>query len=63
MVSRPGNPYEIPPGARIHRLDTLDLDVSSSEIRTRLSAGDNRVDVPAAVLDYIREHKLYSPQM
>ena len=49
--------------ARVHRLDTLDLAISSSEIRTRLAAGDAELDVPTAVLDYIRERNLYSPQM
>ena len=63
VVSRPGHPYEIPAGARVQRLDTLDLAISSSEIRTRLAAGDAELDVPTAVLDYIRERNLYSPQM
>jgi nicotinic acid mononucleotide adenylyltransferase len=43
----------------VHRLETVDLPVSSSEIRRRLAAGDDRVEVPAAVLDYIRTHGLY----
>jgi len=63
VVSRPGKPYEIPAGARVHRLDTLELDVSSSEIRTQLAAADDRVDVPPPVLRYIRQRNLYSPQM
>jgi len=60
VVSRRGHRYEIPEEARVHRLDTLDLPVSSSEIRSRLAAGDDRVDVPAPVLDYIRKQNLYS---
>ena len=63
VVSRPGHPYEIPAGAHVHRLDTLDLAVSSSEIRTRLAAVNAELDVPTAVLDYICERNLYSPQM
>lgn len=63
VVSRPGHRYEIPEGARVHRLDTLDLPVSSSEIRERLAAGDDRVEAPAAVLRYIGERNLYSRQM
>ena len=59
VVSRPGHRYEIPKGARVHCLDTLHLPVSSSEIRARLAAGDDRVDAPAAVLQYIRERNLY----
>jgi len=60
VVSRPGHPYEIPAGARVHRLDTIDLAVSSSEIRTRLEAAADHKDVPPAVLQYIHEHNLYS---
>lgn len=59
VVSRPGHAYEVPEGARVHRLDTLELPVSSSEIRRRLAAGDYGVPVPERVLSYIRERKLY----
>ena len=59
VVSRPGHRYAVPQGARVHRLESVDLPVSSSEIRRRLAAGDDRVDVPAAVLAYIRERGLY----
>jgi nicotinate-nucleotide adenylyltransferase len=51
--------YAVPEGARVHRLEGLDLAVSSSEIRRQLAAGDDRVEVPPAVLAYIREHGLY----
>jgi nicotinate-nucleotide adenylyltransferase len=60
VVSRPGHVYEVPAGAAVHRLETVDLPVSSSEIRRKLAAGDERVEVPAAVLEYIRAHGLYS---
>jgi nicotinate-nucleotide adenylyltransferase len=63
VVSRPGHRYGVPEGARVHRLDILDLPVSSSGIRERLAAGDDRVDAPPAVLRYIVERNLYSPQM
>jgi len=59
VVSRPGHRYDVPPPAIVHRLETVDLPVSSSEIRRRLAAGDDRVEVPAAVLDYIRARGLY----
>ena len=53
-----------PPGARVNRLDTLALDVSSSEIRARLAAGEAPSVLPEAVLAYIRERRLYSePRM
>src|ERR1017187_1278819 len=55
----PGHRYDIPAAAIVHRLETVDLPVSSSEIRRRLAAGDDRVEVSAAVLDYIRTRGLY----
>ena len=62
VVSRPGHRYNVPEGARVHRLDILDLPVSSSGIRERLAAGDDRIDAPTAVLRYIVERNLYAPQ-
>ena len=59
VVSRPGCTYEVPDGARVDRLDNMNLPVSSSEIRKKLAAGDDDVDVPPAVLQYIRNHGLY----
>ncbi|HXM44453.1 MAG TPA: nicotinate-nucleotide adenylyltransferase [Bryobacteraceae bacterium] len=59
VVSRPGHRYDIPAAASVHRLETVDLPVSSSEIRRKLAAGDDCVEVPAAVLDYIRARGLY----
>ena len=59
VVSRPGHRYDIPAAATVHRLETVDLPVSSSEIRRQLAAGDDSVEVPAAVLDYIRARGLY----
>ena len=63
VVSRPGHRYNVPESVRVHRLDILDLPVSSSGIRERLAAGDDRVDAPPAVRRYIVERNLYSPQM
>jgi nicotinate-nucleotide adenylyltransferase len=63
VVSRPGRPYDVPEGARVERLDSFELPVSSSEIRARLEARDFGVDAPRAVLDYIREKNLYAPQI
>lgn len=59
VVSRPGRQYAVPAGACVHRLDGLELDTSSSEIRRRLACGDRHVDVAPAVLDYIYERGLY----
>ena len=60
VVTRPGHEYRTPPGARVHRLDTLALSISSSDIRQRLVEGKLPPDVPPPVWVYIREHKLYS---
>ncbi len=59
VVTRPGHDYSVPPGARVHRLDTLALPISSSEIRARLAAGESPPEVPPQVLTYIRERGLY----
>ncbi|MGD0497738.1 MAG: nicotinate-nucleotide adenylyltransferase [Bryobacteraceae bacterium] len=59
VVSRPGHVYETPPGARLARLDTLQLRTSSSAIRAALAAGRRPAGVPERVLDYIYEHALY----
>jgi nicotinate-nucleotide adenylyltransferase len=62
VVARPGHTYEPPPGARIYRLDTLSLDISSSDIRARISRGEEPSEVPPAVMAYIREKGLYRPR-
>ena len=59
VVTRPGHGYASPPGARVHRLDTLALPVSSSEIRQQLAAGKAPAELPPEVLRYIRENRLY----
>jgi nicotinic acid mononucleotide adenylyltransferase len=43
----------------VDRLDTLELPVSSSEIRRVLAAGGRPAEVPAPVLDYIARKGLY----
>ena len=59
VVTRPGHQYAAPPGARVHRLETVALPVSSSEIRRKLAAGEIPAELPAAVGRYILEHGLY----
>jgi nicotinate-nucleotide adenylyltransferase len=59
VVSRPGSHYAIPEEACVHRLETLDLPVSSSEVRRKLARGEGPAEVPKAVLAYICEHGLY----
>jgi nicotinate-nucleotide adenylyltransferase len=59
VVSRPRRAFDIPEGAQVHRLDTLELPVSSSAIRKSLERGELEVPIPDAVRDYISEHGLY----
>ncbi len=60
VVTRPGHGYAVPPGATVHRLDTVALPVSSSDIREQLAAGKSPAELPAPVLAYIRAHGLYA---
>jgi nicotinate-nucleotide adenylyltransferase len=59
VVTRPGHQYATPPGARVHRLETVALPVSSSEIRRKLAAGEISAELPASVGRYITERGLY----
>jgi nicotinate-nucleotide adenylyltransferase len=59
VVTRPGHQYAAPPGARVHRLETVALPVSSSEIRKKLAAGEIPPELPPAVGRYIFEQGLY----
>jgi len=60
VVHRPGFSYDPPPGARVHRLDSVGLRISSTELRRRLAAGEAPEAIPPPVLAYIREHGLYA---
>jgi nicotinate-nucleotide adenylyltransferase len=59
VVTRPGHRYESPPGARMHRLETVALPVSSSEIRQALARGETPPELPPKVAEYIRANGLY----
>ena len=59
VVSRPGYVYPRPEKARIHRLETLALPVSSSEIRRALEQGETSAELPESVAEYIHSHALY----
>ena len=59
VVARPGHRIVSPPGARVHRLDTVASPVSSSEIRRVLAQGKTPAELPPAVADYIRANQLY----
>lgn len=60
VVARPGHSYDVPPGTTVHRLDTLALPVSSTEIRRQLVEGVRPEALPDAVYAYILERGLYS---
>jgi nicotinate-nucleotide adenylyltransferase len=62
VVSRPGGTYRTPPEARIERLDSLEMAISSSEIRKQLASGGRPSEVPPAVMAYILEHGLYGTE-
>jgi len=59
VVTRPGHHYVAPPGARVDRLETVALPVSSSDIRRQLACGVIPPELPEAVGNYILEHGLY----
>jgi len=59
VVTRPGHRYVAPPGARVHRLDTVALPFSSSEIRRHLAAGRIPAELPPPVAKHIVDNGLY----
>ncbi|HLH40449.1 MAG TPA: nicotinate-nucleotide adenylyltransferase [Bryobacteraceae bacterium] len=60
VVTRPGHDYTCPDGARVHRLETVALPVSSSEIRQALRRGVTPPELPESVANYIFDRGLYS---
>ncbi len=59
VVTRPGHYYDAPPQARVHRLDTLALPVSSSDVRSKLAQGEIPMELPRDVAQFIVERGLY----
>ncbi len=59
VVSRPGRDYHVPENAKVHRLQGLELPVSSSTIRARLAAGEPTPELPAEVRAFIEQRGLY----
>ena len=59
VVSRPGHEFRVPGGATVHRLESVEMTISSSDIRRQLAAGDDQVPLPAPVIEYIRSRGLY----
>jgi nicotinate-nucleotide adenylyltransferase len=60
VVSRPGAHFRVPQGARVHTLDGLALQVSSTDVRERLARHLPTPELPSAVRAYIDAHCLYS---
>jgi nicotinate-nucleotide adenylyltransferase len=59
VVTRPGHDYAVPEGGRIHKLDTVDLPVSSSAIRELLAKGRLPTPLSPPVAQYIEDNGLY----
>lgn len=59
VVTRPGHDYRVPEGARVHRIDGIELPISSSGIRTRLAAGEPTPELSGRVRRYIEDNGLY----
>lgn len=61
VVSRPGETYHVPVGAKVIRLDGLNLPVASTTIRARLGERRETPELPDSVRRYIDEKGLYRP--
>jgi nicotinate-nucleotide adenylyltransferase len=62
VVSRPGHVYDVPPEVSLQRLDTLELPISSSDIRRAICDGEQPGEVPERVLQYVLAHGLYGAE-
>jgi len=59
VVNRPGHDYEIPAGARVHRMDHLHMPYSSTAIRNAIALGQRPAGLADPVWSYIVEEHLY----
>jgi nicotinate-nucleotide adenylyltransferase len=59
VVARPESEYRVPAGAKVHRLDGLSLQVSSSGIRASMAAGSATPELDGKVRAFIEERGLY----
>jgi nicotinate-nucleotide adenylyltransferase len=59
VVARPESEYRVPAGAKVHRLDGMALQVSSSGIRANMAAGSATPELDDRVRAFIEERGLY----
>jgi nicotinate-nucleotide adenylyltransferase len=59
VVARPDTSYAIPEGARVRRLESILLPISSSAVRQALASGGHPESLPTSVFAYIGENGLY----
>jgi nicotinate-nucleotide adenylyltransferase len=59
VVARPESEYRVPKNARVHRMDGMALQVSSSNIRTLLAEGEPTPELAPSVRAYIEKRGLY----
>lgn len=59
VFERPSSSFVIPPGARVHTLRSVQMDVSSSSIRSALARGEAPVDLSPRIVQYIFQNGLY----
>jgi nicotinate-nucleotide adenylyltransferase len=62
VAARPGFEYQTPPGAIVHRLDSVAHTESSSGIRAQIAAGQRPAGLPAPVERYIIDQGLYGAE-
>ncbi len=59
VVSRPGHSYDVPEGARVERLDTIDIPISSTAIRRAIAKEEYDLPLQKCILRYILTNNLY----
>jgi nicotinate-nucleotide adenylyltransferase len=59
VVTRPGHRFRAAGQGRVHLLDSVDMPVSSSQIREQLASGRLPPELPEQVAAYIARHALY----
>ena len=63
IVGRPGAEYQVPGNVCVHRVQGVSMSISASDIRSKLAAGRQDLDLPPGVLDYIYKRNLYGAML